>query len=118
MEQPKGGLFWWNRGVKRSLSNDLDLIPARALQAGGTGSIPVTSTNFLLIARDLSDSLSFNSCVIRAHCARTVHECGHYTVSVRIAADIKASVVGRVISLARRLSLSSASQIQRCQNPM
>src|SRR2546425_1239016 len=29
------GLFWWNRGVKRSLNNDLDLIPARALQAGG-----------------------------------------------------------------------------------
>src|SRR5229473_1040512 len=39
------GLFWWNRGVKRSLNNDLDLIPARALQAGVTGSIPVTSTN-------------------------------------------------------------------------
>jgi hypothetical protein len=31
------GLFWWNRGVKRSLNNDLDLIPARALQAGGEG---------------------------------------------------------------------------------
>src|SRR6266404_6782770 len=29
------GLFWWNRGVKRSLNNDLDFIPARALQAGG-----------------------------------------------------------------------------------
>src|SRR5260370_41862777 len=29
------GLFWWNRGVKRSLNNDLDLITARALQAGG-----------------------------------------------------------------------------------
>ena len=29
------GLFWWDRGVKRSLNNDLDLIPARALQAGG-----------------------------------------------------------------------------------
>ena len=29
------GLSWWNRVVKRSLNNDLDLIPARALQAGG-----------------------------------------------------------------------------------
>jgi len=42
-------LFWWNRGVKRSLNNDLDLIPARALQAGGTGSIPVTSTKITLL---------------------------------------------------------------------
>jgi len=29
------GLFWWNRGVKRNLNNDLDLIPDPALQAGG-----------------------------------------------------------------------------------
>jgi hypothetical protein len=28
-------LFWWNHDVKRSLNNDLDLIPARALQAVG-----------------------------------------------------------------------------------
>src|ERR1700730_11296909 len=30
-----GVSFWWNRGVKRSLNNDLDLIPCSALQAGG-----------------------------------------------------------------------------------
>ena len=38
--------------VKRSLNNDLDLIPPLALQAGGAaGSIPVTSTTHLKLNR-------------------------------------------------------------------
>ena len=42
---------------------------------GGTGSIPVRSTIFFLIARDLEKSPQSERSVIRAHCARTVQEC-------------------------------------------
>jgi hypothetical protein len=42
---------------------------------GVTGSIPVTSTNFVLIAKGLEESPRPERSIIRAHCARTVHEC-------------------------------------------
>src|ERR1700689_246633 len=42
---------------------------------GVAGSNPVTSTNFFLIAKELEKSPRPERSVIRAHCARTVHEC-------------------------------------------
>src|SRR5262245_10544200 len=77
---------------------------------GVTGSIPVTSTNFSLIAKNLRISTSLETSIIRAHCARTVHECSHCTETVHIGAANKASVAADETSLARRLILSSASR--------
>src|SRR5579872_1036566 len=42
---------------------------------GVAGSIPATSTKFFLIAKDLTKTFCPKSPIIRAHCARTVHEC-------------------------------------------
>jgi hypothetical protein len=44
---------------------------------GVTGSIPVTSTNFFLIAKDSEKSPRPERSIIRAQCSRTVHETCH-----------------------------------------
>jgi hypothetical protein len=47
-------VFWWNRGVKRSLNNDLDLCSSLLCKQGVTGSIPVTSTKLFNDLRSTS----------------------------------------------------------------
>jgi hypothetical protein len=47
--------FWWDRGVKRNLNNDLDFICPELCKQGVTGSIPVTSTNFFSDCKTLTE---------------------------------------------------------------
>jgi hypothetical protein len=49
---------------------------------GVTGSIPVTSTTFSLIAKHLADSSVARSPLFSSDCARTVHEWGYCTATV------------------------------------
>ena len=71
-------LFWELNALLsgRSLNREaLREVKILFCKQGVTGSIPVTSTNFFLIAKDLEKSPRPERSVIRAHCARTVHEC-------------------------------------------
>jgi hypothetical protein len=66
---------------------------------------------FSLIAKDLRDSSLPHLSVLAPYRARTVHEWGYCTTTVRIGAAIKLSAVAGAISLARRLSFSRASRL-------
>ncbi len=68
---PKPGTTTQNKAKR---TNEIDFI-SRLCKQGVTGSIPVTSTNFFLIAKDLEKPSRPQRSVIRAHCARTVREC-------------------------------------------
>jgi hypothetical protein len=95
----------------RSLNREA-LREAKSLfcKQGVTGSIPVTSTNFFLIAKELEKTPRPERSIIRAHCARM----RHWSNSVHNSAAEKASASPTgVISFARRLSFSRASRFIR-----
>jgi hypothetical protein len=66
--------------------------------------------DFFIHSKALPTLLRIHTIVFGPDCARTVHERGYCTVTVHIGAAIRASAATDAISLARRLSFTSASR--------
>ena len=68
------------------------------------------TVKYLFILKHFPTLLQILTLVFALDCARTVHEWGYCTATVHIGAAIRASAATGAISLARRLSFTSASR--------